>query len=174
MVFKIRHEKKWLQIVPLLLFVFSLVPLLAFAFNGKFTVLMWILLIIMNTSMVMGIVLYFMEQRIGTSLVVESDHILIKHIFERKEIKTDDICDVQIERYERHRRKGKHYHYREQRMRMTIYLNSGEEYVLTDKATILHYNPFSIASAHFAQTEYLPDDEVPLYMAYTVIKSTMG
>ena len=54
-------------------------------------------------------------------------------------------------------------------MRMTIDVENGDEIVLTDKATVVDNAADFLLERH----ERLPDEDVPLYQAYQVIRSKL-
>lgn len=54
-------------------------------------------------------------------------------------------------------------------MRMTIDVENGDEIVLTDKATVVDNAAGFLTGRH----KRLPDEDVPLYQAYQVIRSKL-
>lgn len=160
MKFKIRHEQKWiitsLLICGLLYFLLLLSLLIGFP--------VWLLYV--NTiAVTVLMLLYFLEQIVGTTVIVEADAVTIKYILCKRRIDTADISNLDIESYKRMRRRGGGAFYPDYRMRMTFTLSGGKKVVLTDKATN--------SGLALVNPEKLSDSEVPLYMAYTVIKSFM-
>jgi len=155
MTFKIKHEKKLVMII-------GLISVLLFFVLGFFAdkIPLWILKTDIAIAVV-SFILYFIGQAVGTFIVIENNIVTIKYLFGRKRISVEKIRNVDIESYHRHRRGNSNY--TEYRMRMTITLSDGKEIVLSDKATKSGFT--------FGVPEKLPDSEVPLYMAYTVIRS---
>ena len=160
MEFKIRHEQKWiisaLLICGLLYFLLLLSLLIGFP--------VW-LLYVNTTAVTVLMLLYFLEQIVGTTVIVEADAVTIKYILCKRRIDTADICNLDIESYKRMRRRGGGAFYPDYRMRMTFTFSDVKKVVLTDKATK--------SGLALVNPEKLPDSEVPLYMAYTAICSIM-
>lgn len=158
MVFKIKHEKRSILIAAL---VFTLLFFL-FLFIGLGPFL-WALLACGAASGISAL-LYFIEQAVGTAIVIEDRTVTIKHFLGWKKIAVESIYNLDIERYKRYRRG--HGHYTEYRMRLTINLLSGKKLVLTDKAMAVN----SAAGFLLSRYEELPDEEVELYKAYLAIR----
>ncbi len=160
MKFKIKHEQKWILFTilaaGLLFFIFVVLSVKWFS--------RWLLMADI-AIVILTMMLYFTEQLIGTSVRVGGNTVTIKYIFHKRIIAVSDISDLNIEAYQRIRRRGGGAASQEKRMRMTISLLDGKDIILTDKAE----------KSGFALTEpeKLPDSEVPLYKAYTAIKSLM-
>lgn len=158
MVFKIKHEKRSILIAALvctlLFFLFLFIGLVPFLWASS------------ACGAIAGIcaLLYFIEQAVGTAIVIEDRTIIIKHLLGWKKIAVESIYNLDIERYKRYRRG--HGHYIEYRMRLTINLLSGKKLVLTDKAMAVN----SVAGFLLSRREELPDEEVELYKAYLAIR----
>lgn len=166
MVFKIKHETKAILIsglVSTLLF-FLLIFILTMSPPS------WLLItfiIAASTGMAATVILYFTEQILGTSIIVEDDIVTIKSLFAKKRINSSEINSIDIEPYKRHRHSKSAGSYTEYRMRMRISVDSGKDIVLTDNATTVN----GMKGFIFAKREQMPDEDVSLYKAYTVISS---
>lgn len=161
MKFKIRHEQKWILNTLLI----SLLVFFAIVFLAVFGIPLLILYIDIAVFF-LTMMLSFFEQAVGTYIIIEDSEIIIKYIIGKKHIPVNEITNLYIETYERMRRRGHGAAHPEHRMRMTISLANEDDIVLTDKAT---KSGFSLGNP-----ENLPDDEVNLYMAYTVINTMIN
>ncbi|MBO5377410.1 MAG: hypothetical protein J6A41_03385 [Ruminiclostridium sp.] len=163
MSFKIKHENSINLMVGLFSILIAFLVLFAFP-KETFSLFVW--LIGMNISGICAI-FYFIEQAVGTTVVVEDRTIIIKCLLRRRKITVQDICNINAEKYKRYRKGNKYRRgYTEHRMRMTIELLSGKKIVLTDKATAVR-NEGLFGSAQY---EEIPDEEVSLYKAYMAIR----
>lgn len=179
MKYKIKHELHMSWLVPFILLIlmsspFFLLKNLDILLNPMilFTGLaVWIL------AGIFVVILLFSGNTYSTSVTVEKDCIHIKYLVIKKSINMSDIENVKIKRrsiprvYKKYINKYHPYHYTEERLEMTIYLNNGKDVVLTDNATIVkeHNHSNIISYSH----EYIADEDVPLFMAYQVIKDIL-
>lgn len=158
MKYKIRHEQKWILITVLisvlLFFVFVITTALRFP--------IWLLFADLAV-LILSMLLYFLEQIAGTSLQIEEKSVTIRHLLRKQKITVSEISDLQIEPYQRMRRRGGSAAVPDYRMRMTITRTDGKKIILTDKA--------SESGLTFGNPRRLPDSEVPLYMAYEAIQA---
>lgn len=159
MKFKIRHEQKWI-IIAIFIALFLVFRL---SFFLGFTI--WMLLVDIAV-LIISMLLFFAEQIVGTSVLVEEDMITIKYLLNKRKIAVSEISNLNIESYKRMRRRGGGAFYEDYRMRMTITLYDGKRFILTDSAM---KSGFALVNP-----EKLPDSDVPLYMAYTVINSLIS
>ncbi len=175
MVFKIRHEMKEIILVALFFPIFLIISIFLFSVatvvESNILIKIFYILAIVSTaistlSAIAGIVLYFAEQAVGTTLTIDDDKMQIKHILSKKEISYPDISDIHIERYKKYRH-SKYRHYTEERLRMTIYLADGKNIVLTDLATDIGSGRIVL----FIEAKPIPDEDVPLYNAYRILKT---
>lgn len=160
MSFKIKHENS----INLMVGVFSILIafLVLFAFPKEtFSLFVWII-----GMGILGIcaIFYFIEQAVGTTVVIEDRTIIIKCFLRRRKITVTEICNLSIKSYERYRRKPTAH--TEYRMRMTIELISGKKVVLTDTATAVT----GMKGFLLCQYDKVPDEEVSLYKAYMAIR----
>ncbi|HNZ98439.1 hypothetical protein [Ruminococcus sp.] len=165
MIFKIRHETKevlFITLAAMLLF-FALMFISVYSLK-----LILLSLPFLAVSLVCSL-LYFIEQAVGTTLIVEDSELTIKRLWKRDTIALSDINDVRIEPYKRYRHPSRSVAYTEFRMRMTIDVENNGEIVLNDKATGIK----SAAGFLFGRRERIPDEDVPLYKAYQVIQSRL-
>lgn len=162
MKFKIKHERKGIQIISLVGFFM----MFATAFIPDEIIRAYGVMISIFITLFFA-ALYFIEQAVGTKIIIEDGYILIKHIIWRKKIDISEIYDLYTERYQRTRKQGRYSRYTEWRLRLTICLTTGENIVLTDTATMVNGALGFLLSTH----EPLQDDEVPLYKAYQIIES---
>lgn len=158
MSFKIKHENFTNLIVCT---VSTLLFFLILFFD--FGIILWGSIICWTVTGISA-VLFFIEQIVGTAIVIEDRTIIIKYFIGRKKIAVEEICNLDIERYKRYRRG--HGAYTEYRLRMTINLLSGKKIVLTDKATGIK----GAKGFLFSNYEEIPDEEVSLYKAYLAIR----
>ena len=166
MVFKIKHETKAVLILGLVSALLFCLLIFTMTLNPP----TWVLLAFIaaaSAGMTATVVLYFTEQIVGTSVIVEDDTVTIKGLFGKKRIDIGDISNIDIEPYKRHRHSRSTGTYTEYRMRMRISVNSGKDIVLTDGATTMN----GMKGFIFAKREQMPDEDVSLYKAYTVISS---
>ncbi|MBQ8410738.1 MAG: hypothetical protein IJX15_03285 [Ruminiclostridium sp.] len=160
MKFKIKHENPATIIVCFVSIILAFLILFIFS-SWDIALFIWI------GGMGVGSIaaaIYFIEQLVGTAIIINDRTIIIKHLIRRKKISVQEICDIDIEKYKRYRSGGRYRRsYTEYRMRMTINLLSGK-LVLTDKATAVRN--------HFLSYEYeeIPDEEVNLHKAYLAIR----
>lgn len=112
-------------------------------------------------------ILYFVEQAVGTTIVIEDKTIIIKYIIRRKKIAVRNICNLNIEKYKRIR-PGNRYRrgYTEYRMKMTMELLNGKKLVLTDRATAV----IKGGLLQLAEYREVPDEDVNLYKAHAAIR----
>ena len=165
MIFRIKHETKtvlFIAFAAMLLF-FALMFISVYSLK-----LILVSLPFLAVSLVCSL-LYFIEQAVGTTLIVEDSELTIKHLWKRDTISLSDINDVRIEPYKRHRRPSRGVAYTEFRMRMTIDVGNSGEIVLNDKATGIK----SAAGFLLGKRERIPDEDVPLFKAYQVIQSKL-
>ena len=163
MSFKIKHENSINLMVGLFSILIAFLVLFAFP-KETFSLFVWI--IGMGISVICAI-FYFIEQAVGTTVVIEDKTIIVKYLIRRKKIAVQNICNINAEKYKRYRKGNKYRRgYTEYRMRMTIELISGKKVVLTDKATAV-INEGIFLSARY---EEIPDEEVSLYKAYMAIR----
>lgn len=163
MKFKVRHENKAFIIMGLIS------AILFFMFVFALTVVdlpIWTFVVSSGAAVIFAI-LYFIEQAVGTVIVIEDNAVVIKYFLGRKRIALEEINDVDIEQYERYRRKP--YHHTEYRMKMTISPGNGKKIVLTDKASAVS----GVKGFFFGELERKPDDEVNLYKAYQIIMTRL-
>lgn len=158
MVYKIKHEKKGILIVGLI----SLLLFYLFLFLN-WGMSLSVALVCMAVAVVFAI-LYFVEQIVGTAVIIEDRMVIIKYFVGRKKIAVEEIAYLDIEKYKRYRRGNAMY--TEYRMRMTINLLSGKKIVLTDKACAIK----GVMGFLLSNYEEIPDEEVALYEAYLAIK----
>ncbi|WP_028520929.1 hypothetical protein [Ruminococcus flavefaciens] len=165
MIFKIRHETKTVLLITLaaMLLFFALMFISVYSLK-----LILLSLPFLAVSLVCSL-LYFIEQAVGTTLIVEDSELTIKRLWKRDTIALSDINDVRIEPYKRHRHPSRGAAYTEFRMRMTIDVENNGEIVLNDKATGIK----SAAGFLLGRRERIPDEDVPLYKAYQVIQSKL-
>lgn len=159
--FKIKHEVNGIQYV-------SLAGILLF----YFIVICWaqnipiVLLFIDIAVTIISAIIYFIEQMVGTTVIVDSGVVIIKHLFSRKTIGIGEICGLNIERYHRRRKAARYARYTEYRLRLTIITSTGKDIILTDTATGAN-GPMHFISSNNGE---LADEEVPLYHVYKAIK----
>lgn len=67
-----------------------------------------------------SMMLYFPDQIFGTSIIIDTDEIIIKHITEKRRIAVSEINNVSIVSYERRRRRAHGAAHPDNRMRMII------------------------------------------------------
>ena len=179
MYFEIKHETTWIKIVSAISCLLSFEAIMMFCLitENFEKVPVWIIavFILLMILLAAASALYFIEQAVGTRIVVEDGTITVRHLFGKSRITPDNIRDVQIERYRRARRKthtivckGGGYHFLEYRLRMTIHMLNGKNVVLTDTAMT---EKGGIFGSLFSTMEALPDEAVPLYNAYQVIQT---
>ncbi len=160
MTFRIKHENKLYLIIPLisilLLFLFVFLNVIPFLFFVLFDIIISLFFI-----------LYFVEQIVGTAIVIEDRTVTIKYLLGREIIAIEEICNLDIEPYQRYRRGNACY--TEYRMRMTINLLSDKKIVLTDKATAVKGTAGFLLNIR----ERVPDEDVELYKAYQIINSML-
>jgi len=165
MIFKIRHETKavlFITLAAMLLF-FALMFISVYSLK-----LILLSLPFLAVSLVCSL-LYFIEQAVGTTLIVEDSELTIKRLWKKDTIALSDINDIRIEPYKRYRHPSRGATYTEFRMRMTIDVENNGEIVLNDKATGIK----SAAGFLLGRRERIPDEDVPLYKAYQVIQSKL-
>ncbi len=182
MSFRIKHETTWMKIVStascLLFFGVIMKFCLITESFGKppaWLIAVFVLLLILLAA---ASALYFIEQAVGTRIAVDSETITVRYLFGKRRIAPDSIRDVQMERYQRVRRK-KHsivcksggYHFLEHRLRMTVHMLNERDLVLTDTAMT---ETGGIFGSLFSTMEPLPDEVVPLYQAYRSILSMLN
>jgi len=165
MTFRIRHETKAVLFIALaammLFFLFMFLSVISLF-------LIFVSTVFMAAALVCAL-LYFIEQAVGTSIIIEDSNITIKRLRKKNIIALSDIIDVRIEPYKRYRHPSRGATYTEFRMRMTIDVENGDEIVLTDKATVVDNAAGFLTGRH----KRLPDEDVPLYQAYQVIRSKL-
>ena len=165
MIFKIRHETKavlFITLTAMLLF-FALMFISVYSMK-----LIFVSLPFLAVSLICSL-LYFIEQAVDTTLIVEDSELTIKRLWKRDTIFLSDINDVRIEPYKRYRHPSRGAAYTEFRMRMTIDVENNGKIVLNDKATGIK----SAAGFLLGRRERIPDEDVPLYKAYQVIQSRL-
>ena len=165
MTFRIKHETKAVLFIALaamlLFFLFMFLSVIS-------PFLIFVSTFFMAAALVCAL-LYFIEQAVGTSIIIEDSDITIKRLWKKNTIALSDIIDVRIEPYKRYRHPSRGATYTEFRMRMTIDVENGDEIVLTDKATGVN----NVADFLLERHERIPDEDVPLYQAYQVIRSKL-
>ena len=165
MTFRIRHETKAVLFIALaammLFFLFMFLSVISLF-------LIFVSTVFMAAALVCAL-LYFIEQAVGTSIIIEDSDITVKRLRKKNTIALSDIIDVRIEPYTRYRHPSRRVAYTEFRMRMTIDVENGDEIVLTDKATGVN----NVADFLLERHKRLPDEDVPLYQAYQVIRSKL-
>lgn len=165
MTFRIRHETKTVLFIALaamlLFFLFMFLSVISLF-------LIFVSTVFMAAALVCAL-LYFIEQAVGTSIIIEDSDITVKRLRKKNTIALSDIIDVRIEPYKRYRHPSRGATYTEFRMRMTIDVENGDEIVLTDKATVVDNAAGFLTGRH----KRLPDEDVPLYQAYQVIRSKL-
>lgn len=166
MIFKIKNETKAVLIFGLVSVSLFFLLIFMMALSPPSWLLL-IFLMVASAAMTATVILYFAEQAVGTSISIEDDTVTIKNLFGKKRINISDISNIDIEPYIRHRHSKSSGCYTEYRMRMRINVNSGKDIVLTDSATAVT----GLRGFVFANREQMPDEEVSLYQAYTVISS---
>lgn len=165
MTFRIRHETKAVLFI-------ALAAMLLFFLFMFLSVISLFLIIVSTVFMAAALVcalLYFIEQAMGTSIIIEDSDITIKRLWKKNTIALSDIIDVRIEPYKRYRHPSRGATYTEFRMRMTIDVENGDDIVLTDKATGVNNAADFLLERH----ERIPDEDVPLYQAYQMIQSKL-
>jgi len=182
MKYKIRHEEAWAYKFAL----FSVIAFFASTFTTGFfmqipsaavRIIGVSVILLSSAAFASGTVIGLLNYYKRRSLTVLPDSICIRYLLKKRTIQISDILSMQIERYSRKLRRkgimsrgsaGSGYFLTEQRLRLKLSLLSGETVELTDSATAIHVSPIfaSMLSTH----SYLQDEEVPLFMAYSMIQ----
>ncbi|MCQ2417574.1 MAG: hypothetical protein MJ071_07160 [Oscillospiraceae bacterium] len=166
MFFKIKHEQKWIFIVGfasmglffLPLFIAPVIPFLSvFSFLGGIS------------GFLIFPIFYVLERSIGTTLKIENDTLSIHYFLKKTTIPLSDINTLHIEEYRRRRNRRRGGRDSDYRVRMTIYLYSGEEIILTDDATTVN----GVFGFIFGIMAPRPLEEVALYQAYSYLQSKL-
>ncbi len=162
MTFKIKHETKAILIICLITFILAFLTF--FVASTVFLIVGFVLTGIMFLSAI----LYFVEQTVGTKIIIGFDDITIKYVIGYKKFSASDIKNIDIEKYHRYRH-GR-VTYTEYRMRMKIELYDGKTITLTDKATATTGTVAFLLS----KREEMENEDVALYNAYMAIKDLMA
>ena len=182
MYFEIKHETTWVKIVSAVSCLLSVEAIIVFCLitENFETLPVWLIavFVLLMILLIAASALYFIEQAVGTRIAVEGETITVRRLFGKRQIIPESICDVEIARYRRARRK-KHsvvrnsggYHYLEHRLRMTVHMLNEKDLVLTDTAMT---ETGGIFGSWFSTIEPLPDEAVPLYQAYQIILSMLN
>lgn len=163
MKYKIKHESKMIRTVSVIAFVLAVAAL--FFLEGEAAG------VITLFAILFALLFYAMsliEKTAGTTIIIENGYVVIKHILWKKKVSIAEISAISADRYEESRRRSSGHalaRYTEWRIRMTMTLASGKTIELTDTATK------AVRKSLLRTYEPLPDEEVPLYMAYQIIES---
>lgn len=161
MKYKTKHESKLFIIICLVSILLAILCMFAFI---KFDIPYQSILVFTNVAVVAGI-LYFIEQLIGTAIIVDNDSVSISRFGIKRRIPIGEIFNLSIENYQRYRRKPlPHTDYR---MRMTLNRLHGSDIVLTDNAAT-HKGLYGFLAGDYCRR---PDEEVELYKAFMAIRS---
>jgi len=164
MKFKIKHETKGIIILALVSIELFFLLIVLSGLNMP----LWLLWVAIAAA-VLSVLLYPLEQIVGTSIIVEESSVTVKKLFGKKTIAASEIDAIGIRPYERFRRPARAAVYTEYRMQMTIALAGGDKVVLTDKATKVSGTKGFILGIR----ERIPDEEVELYKAYQIIRAML-
>ena len=104
MTFRIRHETKAVLFIALaamlLFFLFMFLSVISLF-------LIFVSTVFMAAALVCAL-LYFIEQAVGTSIIIEDSDITVKRLRKKNTIALSDIIDVRIEPYKRYRHPSRH------------------------------------------------------------------
>ena len=116
MTFRIRHEETNVKIISLVscLLCFQVISFFCLIAENVDEIPAWLALIFVSILIVLiaGSFLYAIEQATGTVITVSDRTITVRHLLRKQQIALDAIGNIQIERYQRHRRRthsGVHY-----------------------------------------------------------------
>ena len=158
MKYKIKHETYLFLIVPIIALLFFFCYVILFK-----DVHSWIVKID-AIIFCLSILLFTIEQIWGTYIIIDDTSVSIQRLLKRQKLSYAEINGINIEPYERYRRKPTpHTDYR---IRMSINLITGKIIKLTDDASLLNGTSGFVTGTR----ERRPDEEVPIYKAYMQIK----